>query len=244
MSQEDRDASAARRPAARSAPRKNSGPMTALALAAAALATFAAIAGRPAAPPARVHVLSPAATFSLERSRAEIEPSRTTVGESSYEKLISKKAAAPASDKKVDNELPRLKETMEALAPAATPRLRKMSPLAPISEEAEGTASGLHVSQVNNPSRIEGRPMSQAEAAQAKSLVKHARSACTPRNRIIPPCSWQVEQRGNWCINAQRVVVRQEGVTGVEIPATQNGVIVPYQRGVRGDACDSAGPTP
>ncbi len=117
------------------------------------------------------------------------------------------------------------------------PRLERTESLAPIQSEAGVTSGGLRVSGVDNKDFIEAVPMSAGEAKGAQ-LVKPAQPKCRLRVRQIPPCAWKVERRGGYCINERGVVTTQEGVTSVEIPATKNGVIVPYLKGGDHSACD------
>lgn len=125
----------------------------------------------------------------------------------------------------------------------ARPRFQRTESLTPIAGDAGVTANGLRVSGVDNPDFIEAVPISQAEAA-GQPLVKKTRPKCALRVRQIPPCNWKVERRGGYCINERGVVTTQEGVTGVEIPATKNGVIVPYEPGGDHSACDPLPETP
>lgn len=127
---------------------------------------------------------------------------------------------------------------------APRPRLERTESLAPITGEPVMTPGGLSVSEVDNPNFIEGVPIAQAEAKGAELVKKPKRPKCAGGVRRIPPCAWKVEQRGGYCINEQGVVTTQQGVTGVEIPATIMGRVVPYTVSARDPGCDPVSEAP
>ena len=179
----------------------------------------------------------PSGAESLSSPRTVAPPRSAPTPES------SKSALGGLDLESAKNPLPegslRASRTQEPLRP----RFQRTESLAPISEEAGVTASGLRVSGVDNPDFIEATPISAAEAAGAK-LVKPKRPKCELKVRQIPPCAWKVERRGGYCIDDRGVVTTQQGVTSVEIPATKNGAIVPYLQGPDHTVCEPVADIP